>query len=73
MSSSVSFNKANAQTLFRKYLQASKTEWESDEIESFYKDLKVDPYEDVVVYLVAMHMGCERMGIVTENEFVKGC
>ena len=33
----------------------------------------MDPYEDIIVYMVAMHMGCAHMGEVALPEFIKGC
>ena len=68
-----SFNRANAVTVYKKFLKQGESEWEEEAIEAFFSELKIDPYEDMIVYLVAYHQKAERMGALTEAEFVKGC
>jgi DCN1-like protein 1/2 len=68
-----SVNKALCQTLYKKYLPANAQNWDEDEIGKFFEDLGIDCGEDILFYLISMHMGCEHMGMVTEQEFCKGC
>ena len=49
------FNRANAVTVFKKFLPQGESEWDSDAIEAFFKELKIDPYEDIIVYMFAYH------------------
>lgn len=35
--------------------------------------MKIDCYEDNIVFMVAFHMKNEGMGKVTEPEFIRGC
>lgn len=69
---SAAVNKSNAVAVFKKFLTGSEKEWDADMLEAFYKELNVNMYEDPVVFMVAYKMGCERNGVVTEAEFLKG-
>lgn len=66
-------NKDAASNLYKKFLPAGQKEWDQDVIEAFYNELKIDAFEDIIVYLIAMHMKNAHMGVITEPEFIKGC